>query len=251
MPHARRQITVQVGKVPFQVTTVDSAVSAIYDFAESKESLSIRLSNAYCVALASQDPLYESLLNGPGINLPDGAPVAWFMRRTNLSARQVRGPSLFKAVLEEGQTRPMRHFFLGSTDSTLTKLSKKVAEQYPGTQVSGTYSPPFAPIDEDFYRQCTSVLEHTNPDIIWVALGTPKQDFVAEELAVRTGAVCIAVGAAFDFTAGTSKEAPAWIRRFTLEWLYRLATEPKRLWKRYIFGNVRFLYSAAIHSRKG
>ncbi|MDV8023651.1 WecB/TagA/CpsF family glycosyltransferase [Rhodococcus sp. IEGM 1330] len=241
---------VKVGKIPFRVSTVHSAVSEIYYYVDTKQTISIRLSNAYCVALASQDAHYEALLNGPGLNFPDGAPVAWLMRRKNPHAEQVRGPSLFKMALEKGQYHSARHFFLGSTDSTLKKLYTVIAEQYPALNVSGTYSPPFAQIDEDFYAKCLSVLDKRDQDIIWVALGTPKQDFVAQELARRTGAVCIAVGAAFDFTAGSAKEAPRWIQRINLEWLYRLTTEPKRLWRRYIFGNIRFLYSAAKHSKQ-
>ena len=243
---------IRVGTVPFDVTTLSGGVSRVISAALASEPISIRLSNAYCVALASQDVEYQALLNGPGLNFPDGTPVVWFMKKNAPGAGdipgRVRGPSLFVETLDAGRKENVGHFFLGTTPETLENLEAAAGDKFPGIRISGRFSPPFAPLDEDFYRECAARIAATDAQLIWVALGTPKQDFVAAELAKRVGRPCAAVGAAFDFVAGTTKEAPVWMQNSGTEWLYRFATEPRRLWRRYLFGNVQFLRSAMTES---
>lgn len=243
---------VEVGRVPFEVTDLSSAVQLTIEAAESARSVPIRLSNAYCVALADQDSDYMELLRGPGLNFPDGMPVVWFMKRRvaeDVVPGRVRGPSFFEKTLDEGRSVGLRHFLLGTTEDTLEKLVRAAGEKYPGVEIVGSYAPPFAPVDEEFHAGCVAAVSGTRAQIIWVALGTPKQDFLAKELADRTGMPCAGVGAAFDFTAGVTPEAPVWIQNSGLEWLHRLASEPGRLWRRYLFGNIRFLRSALRDSR--
>ncbi|PND53804.1 WecB/TagA/CpsF family glycosyltransferase [Rhodococcus sp. ENV425] len=245
-------VRIRVGTVPFNVTTLPDAVTRVIRAAIKSEPISIRFSNAYCVALASQDSEYQSLLNGPGLNFPDGTPVAWFMKKNahkkGFIFGRVRGPSLFTETLNAGRKDNVGHFFLGTTQETLENLEAAVADRFPGTRISGRFAPPFAPLDEDFYRDCAARVAATDAQLIWVALGTPKQDFVAVELAKRVGRPCAAVGAAFDFVAGTAKEAPVWMQNSGTEWVYRLATEPRRLWRRYLLGNIQFLRSAMTES---
>nr|WP_254925661.1 MULTISPECIES: WecB/TagA/CpsF family glycosyltransferase [unclassified Rhodococcus (in: high G+C Gram-positive bacteria)] len=210
-------------------------------------ALPIRLSNAYCVALAGSDSTYRELLNGRGVNFPDGTPVIWFMRRRSAigsEPRRVRGPSLFGEVLREGRSSSLTHFFLGTDRETLSRLVRNVNEKYPGVVVSGTYDPPFAPVTEAFIDDCVEEVESSGADVVWVALGTPKQDYVAAQLARRTSRPCLGVGAAFDFHSGTVREAPEWVQKSGIEWLYRLSQDPRRLWRRYLIGNVQFLYQA-------
>ncbi len=241
---------IYVGKVPFANTSPTEAAGTILAASRQKQPLSVRLSNAYCVALASKDSSYEELLNGHGVNYPDGTPVVWFMRLLSRSAipGRVRGPSLFKQVLKASSEDGTKHYFLGTTDATLNSLTSKLKQQYPDIQIAGQFSPPFGAIDEKFLELCQNVCEESKPDLVWVALGTPKQDFVASALSIRLNRPCVAVGAAFDFLAGTAKEAPEWIQSSGMEWAYRLFSEPRRLWRRYIFGNARFLYSATFQS---
>ncbi|WP_230678277.1 WecB/TagA/CpsF family glycosyltransferase [Rhodococcoides fascians] len=198
------------------------------------------------MALAAKDENYSRLLNSHGVNFPDGTPVVWFMRlrdrRSN--AKQVRGPSLFVESLRTTQDTDVRHFFLGTTELTLAKLIEAVDSKYPGVNIAGSYSPPFAPLSPELTGACTKEIQNTNATLVWVALGTPKQDFLARDLSTQTGLPCVAVGAAFDFVAGTVKEAPSWVQNTGLEWLYRFATEPRRLWRRYLIGNFQFVWSA-------
>nr|WP_235387251.1 WecB/TagA/CpsF family glycosyltransferase [Rhodococcus sp. B7740] len=166
------------------------------------------------------------------------------LRSRNSGAGRVRGPSLFVETLRQTEGTAVRHFFLGTTDETLRRLTDAIETNYPGAQIAGSYSPPFAPVSPEITASCTAEVRKTNATIVWVALGTPKQDFLAQALAEKVGLPCIAVGAAFDFVAGTTKEAPTWIQNSGLEWLYRFASEPKRLWRRYLIGNIQFLRSA-------
>lgn len=243
---------VRVGKIDFASTTLSDATSIVIREIANKTPIPIRLSNAYCVALASEDPRYAKLFRDAGHTFPDGSPVVWFMRRRLKSKvpGRVRGPSLFHSVMKQTQSTPIRHFYLGSTDATLTALGISINSRYPDLQIAGMYSPPFTAPDSKFIEACAVQVEESNADVVWIALGTPKQDFVASLLAARVGMPCVAVGAAFDFTAGTVKEAPVWMQRSGLEWSYRLATEPKRLWRRYLIGNLRFLYSASMESSR-
>jgi N-acetylglucosaminyldiphosphoundecaprenol N-acetyl-beta-D-mannosaminyltransferase len=139
----------------------------------------------------------------------------------------------------------MKHFLLGSTDEVLALIRTNVESSYPGTLIVGAESPPFrAPTASELEEQ-DSRIAASDADIVWVGLGTPKQDIEVKRLAGSLPVVAVAVGAAFDFTAGTLKPAPKWVRQIGIEWSHRLVLEPRRLWKRYLFGNTRFLLAAA------
>ncbi|WP_261770106.1 MULTISPECIES: WecB/TagA/CpsF family glycosyltransferase [unclassified Rhodococcus (in: high G+C Gram-positive bacteria)] len=192
------------------------------------------------------------VLRGPGMNFPDGSPVVWFMRRTKAGGQRpgrVRGPSLFAQCLDEGREHGVKHFFVGTTTSTLELLQSEAQRRYPGIEITGTHAPKFAPVSNEMIREIADEVNARESDIVWIAMGTPKQDFVAAALAPLVNKPCIGVGAAFDFIAGTSKEAPIWVQNSSFEWLYRLLTEPRRLWRRYLFGNVRFVL-AALRSKR-
>lgn len=241
---------VRVGKVSFRVANLTSAADTIIRIAHDASPTPIRLANAYCVALASKRPEYESLMAGPGINYPDGTPVAWFMRRTNRAARTVRGPSVFCEVLSMSRMGSLRHYFVGTNDETLASLTAEIERRYPGVAIAGFHAPEYGPVTEAGLSTITARIRAAEPDIVWVALGTPKQDFAAAKIAEELGIPCVGVGAAFDFVSGSVPEAPAWMQNRGLEWLYRLAREPRRLWRRYTVENLQFLYSVLAHSRQ-
>lgn len=244
--------TISVGRVPFQVSDIETATRWLLTTAvPRREGVSVRLANAYTVALASRDPSYLAALTTTGVNFPDGTPVVWFMRLHRGAPRphRVRGPSLFTNTLRESQHHGTRHFFLGSTPEILRQLIERVHAAYPGAVVAGSYSPPFAEIDDGYVADCAEKVRDSGADLVWVGLGTPKQDQLGAALADVVDAPCVNVGAAFDFVAGTVREAPVWIQRSGFEWLFRLLSEPKRLWRRYLIGNVRFLVTAIAHVR--
>ncbi|MDV7991229.1 WecB/TagA/CpsF family glycosyltransferase [Rhodococcus sp. IEGM 1374] len=237
---------VHVGGIPFQVTSLELATQTVLRLSSQKRPISVRFANAYCVAVANKDPKYCTLLASEGINFPDGAPIVWFMRRSSSGrgvAGRVRGPSLFGSVLDSGRGIGIRHFFLGTTDETLKSMIERVSTQYPGINIAGSYAPRFGPVDKEFVKHATSKILAAEPQIVWVALGTPKQDFATAKLAESTQIPCVGVGAAFDFMAGSVPEAPLWMQNNGVEWIFRLASEPRRLWRRYVFGNLAFLYA--------
>lgn len=222
------------------------------DLAFGGVGINLRLANAYNIALASKSSAYAAILaDDRGINLPDGSPVAWALRirRKRPSAEQVRGPSLFRASLESTRSGDLGHFFLGSTEQVLHSLTQNVRNQYRGVKIAGAYSPPFAEVDDQYVNLCAQIVRKADPDILWLGLGTPKQDILGTRLAHVLDIPIVNVGAAFDFVAGSVVEAPAWLRGTGLEWMYRLMKEPRRLWKRYVFGNMRFIWATMIRWR--
>ena len=234
----------KVGGVPFAVTDMESAVGWEISRATDRRSspMPIRLSNAWSVVVAHEDPVYRAVLEGPGVNLPDGTPIVWFLRAAGASeAGRVRGPSFFEQVIDKGRPWGVRHYLLGGTGESLVKLRAEIHNRYPGAIVAGAYSPPFAPLDEANLADWAERIGQAAADIVWIGLGTPKQDIAAARLVERVGVDCIGVGAAFDFMAGSVAEAPRWMQDSGLEWCHRLMSEPGRLWRRYLIGNAKFL----------
>lgn len=203
----------------------------------------VHLLNAYSVSLAETDPAFRDCILSAACNFPDGKPISLLTKLRGTPLHQVRGPSLFERVLDEGRQYNLRHFFLGSTPETLQRLVASVEAKYPGVEIVGSVSPPFRTLSSLEYARQDTEIANSRPDIVWVGLGTPKQDFEARRLAAEHGFVAVAVGAAFDFSAGTKKQAPDWMSKVGVEWIFRFAAEPRRLWRRYLIGNFVFLYS--------
>lgn len=203
----------------------------------------VHLVNAYTVSLAANDSAYAQLLAGGSINLPDGKPIALLsgLRQQVPRLHQVRGPQLFLDVFDVGRQYGLRHFLLGSSAEVLVRLSSALNASYPGCEIVGTESPAFRPLSDLELAEQDQRIRAARPDIIWVGLGTPKQDWEARRLVNALGITSVAVGAAFDFASGTVKEAPIWIQKIGCEWLFRLCIQPRRLWRRYLIGNVKFL----------
>lgn len=206
----------------------------------------IHFANAYTIALADSYPQYAALLND-GLTFTDGVPVAWVGRRAyGREAEQwprVYGPDVMQAVLNRGG----RHYLLGGTAETLSALQEQIAQQWPQANVVGAQSPPFRAMTVAEREAQDDLIRTSRADYVWVGLGTPKQDWEAARITASTGLTTLAVGAAFDFLAGTKSQAPRWMQANGLEWAHRLSTEPRRLSRRYLWGNPRFLAAAARH----
>jgi N-acetylglucosaminyldiphosphoundecaprenol N-acetyl-beta-D-mannosaminyltransferase len=192
---------------------------------------------------AMDDDALRDALASAALVMPDGAPVAWLMRRTGRAdAQRVAGPDLMWAVIREGRSLGLRHALFGSTPSVVGRLTERLAEDVPGALVVSSQAPdPGSEYDEE----ALSELRAAAPDVVWVALGAPKQEkwmrFAASRLPTST---LIGVGAAFDFHAGTKRRAPRWMQRVGLEWAFRLGSEPRRLAWRYLRTNSKFLVYA-------
>ena len=223
---------------------LDDAVTTILEATGEREPTrgrTVHLCNAYTLSLAARDAEYRAILNASDLNLPDGMPLVWVARGLGLDEVQDRvyGPSLMQAVLEDDA--PTRHFLYGGTTETLDRLEQHIAQTYPDAKVVGVESPPFRDLSPAELDDTAERIAAAGADVVWVGLGTPKQDRVVHDLARRVPATFVAIGAAFDFLAGTKPQAPGWMQDRGLEWLFRLGSEPRRLWKRYLVGNTVFL----------
>lgn len=243
-----------VGGVPIVATTTADAAVAICSTAlglqrQGGSGEHVHLASAQTIALAATRPPIDATLNGTGWVLPDGKPISWVSRFRGDSPvmRQTRGLEVFNAVCDLGRRYGIRHYLLGSTPDTLAAMEANLRLRYPGIQIAGMISPPFRPPTPDELVQRDAAIAASGAHVVWVGLGTPKQDFEVQRLAERLPVVALAVGAVFDFTAGTLQVAPGWVSRLGLEWLYRLIAEPRRLWRRYTVDSAGFVLAVLRH----
>lgn len=204
----------------------------------------MHLCNAYTLSLAMRDDTYRRTVDAGDLKFADGFPIAAVGRRRGHPGmvRRVYGPDLFLDVLRAGVGRGVRHFLYGSTQDVLDAMVSRLSTLVPGVEIAGTEAPPFRQLSPTEESDVIARIHDATADIVWVGLGTPKQDEFVARMRDRIGVPLVAVGAAFDFVAETKPMAPPWMQRFGLEWAFRLATEPRRLWKRYLVGNTLFLY---------
>jgi N-acetylglucosaminyldiphosphoundecaprenol N-acetyl-beta-D-mannosaminyltransferase len=190
-----------------------------------------------------RDPRVRAIHNAAGLVTPDGMPLVWLLRRAgHREVARVYGPDLMLLLLERSVAAGFTHFLYGTSEATLSALQQKLTARFPGLRVVGTIAPPFRPLTPAEDGEIVSLINRAKPDFVWVGLSTPKQEiWMAEHRARLAAGILIGVGAAFDFHAGRLRQAPPWMQRRGLEWLFRLHQEPRRLWRRYLYGNTRFL----------
>lgn len=208
----------------------------------------ICLATAHGLVEAQSDPALRRVYNRSWLTTPDGMPLVWLGPR---NVERVYGPDLMLAVCDRGRATGLRHFFYGGAPGVAETLRDRLVTRFPGLAVVGVQSPPFRPPTTDELADLRTTVAAARPDIIWVGLGSPKQEhFMAAQAATLEAGVLIGVGAAFDFHSGRVRQAPRWIRHGGLEWLFRFATEPRRLGGRYLRTNPRFvLHVLAQHLR--
>lgn len=229
----------RVGPAEIDFVALDNAARAI---ATGELTGGIHLCNAYTLALADERPELASALAADAANFPDGTPLVWWARRHgHPGAERVYGPDLMELVLEVGREQGARHYLYGSTPEVLTALEAAIEQRWPGADVVGVESPPFHDLTDEEVAASVARAEELGATVVWVGMGTPKQDFLVHRMSQRSVQAFVAVGAAFDFIAGTKRQAPRWVMKIGMEWAYRLATEPRRLWKRYLVYNWKFV----------
>lgn len=227
-------------------TNPAEAVDCIQQNARSWRGEYVCIANVHTTVMAYDDPAYAAIQNGAVLALPDGGPIASLMRRRGDSAAaRVAGPDLMAALLQRGMADSSRHFFYGGSEETLAMLRTALLERFPGLTVAGMISPPFRPLTAEEDAEYTQQIAEARPDYVWVGLGAPKQEQWMAAHKGRIPALMIGTGAAFDFLAGTVKRAPHWMQAHSLEWLYRITQDPRRLIGRYLRTNTRFLWLVA------
>ncbi len=222
--------------------TWKEALSAMTTWADKRESRYLCICNVHSVTTTTRDPAFCRIINSADLATPDGAPVAWALRKFGFpNQERIDGPSLMWKYLEQAEVLGQSVFLYGSTDETLERLRMRIKESFPALRLVGSYAPPFRSLTEEEDEAEVDMINRTGAQVVFVGLGCPKQEQWMASHRGRVQAVMVGVGAAFDYHAGTKKRAPVWWQRHGLEWLYRLGTEPQRLMKRYMVTNTLFI----------
>jgi len=239
--------------VKLRVADYNEALQFVKKAIEFNEQIRMNLCNVHVTMVAQSMPeLMTALNHSSAITLPDGMPLVWAMRSWGADIHnRVYGPDFFELCMAKSVESGFKHFLYGSTEKTLEKLNANLKEKFHDIDIRGSFSPPFRPLNPDEEEEIISKINGSGANIIWVGLGAPKQEIFVDNIAGKLNApVVIAIGAAFDFHAGTVKQAPDWMQDHGLEWLYRLIQEPGRLWFRYCYYNplfvVKFLWERML-----
>ena len=237
--------TVNVLGVGVSAVNPALAVTELRRWIAEGERRYVCVSGVHGVMECHRDPSLKAIHNHAGLVLPDGMPLAWWVRGAgHPEADRVCGPEFMPLVFET--LRGRRHFFFGSTEKTLSDLIRRVKAQYPDAQIAGSISPPFRNVTDEEDAEIVRTINDSGADIVWVGLSTPKQErWMAAHRGKLAAPALIGVGAAFDMQAGHIDRAPKFIRRTGFEWAYRLMLEPRRLWRRYLLNNPAFVVLAA------
>lgn len=230
--------------VPVSAINLQEACRQIDEWIQQKEQRYVCIAPVATIVDAQNDQDYRKVVIGADMITPDGMPLVWIGRfKGKHHVGRTYGPDLLEALCKEGEIKGYRHYFYGGTQECSQRLEINLKRRFPNIQIAGRYVPGQLPIHFLEKEEILKGIDQSRADILWIGLGSPKQDFWMAEHRNRLNVpVMIGVGAAFDFLAGTKPQAPRWIRQSGLEWFYRLCCEPQRLAKRYLVGNARFLY---------
>ena len=238
----KKPFTSRILGVNVAVTNMQDTVNLIITHIEELRGRFICLSNVHTTVMAEKDEEYRKVQNAAFLALPDGSPLALLQRlRGFKEAEQVAGPDLMPSIWKATENTDISHYFYGSSQQTIDALKKNLNEKYPGLKIAGMESPPFRPLTKEEDQDAVNRINESGASIVWVGLGAPKQEQWMYAHRDQVNALMLGVGAGFDFHAGTVKRAPGWMRRHYMEWLYRLIQDPRRLWKRYVGTNGKFL----------
>jgi N-acetylglucosaminyldiphosphoundecaprenol N-acetyl-beta-D-mannosaminyltransferase len=219
------------------------AMAEITRWVEKGERHYVCVTGVHGVMEARRDPELRQIHNASGLTTPDGMPLVWAGHRAGAThMRRVYGPDLMLAVSELAAQRGWASFFYGGGPGVPELLAERLTARFPGLRVAGTWSPPFRPPTAEEDQAIVELINRSGADLVWVGLSTPKQErWMAEHAGRLEVKALLGVGAAFDIHAGLLAQAPPWMQRSGLEWLYRLGREPTRLWRRYLRNNPRFV----------
>jgi N-acetylglucosaminyldiphosphoundecaprenol N-acetyl-beta-D-mannosaminyltransferase len=223
------------------------AIEQIARWIATREQHYVCVTGVHGVMAAQNDPELRAIHNASGLTTPDGRPLVWAGRHAGATEmQQVCGPELFPAVCRRAAREGWRAFLYGGGDGVPELLAERLLAVVPGLRIVGTYSPPFRALTPDEDEQIVQRINAADPDIVWVGLSTPKQErWMAAHVGRVRAPVLVGIGAAFDIHAGLRRRPPRWMQRAGLEWLYRLAVEPRRLAPRYLKNNPRFVWNIA------
>jgi N-acetylglucosaminyldiphosphoundecaprenol N-acetyl-beta-D-mannosaminyltransferase len=214
---------------------MDQALELIHSWIERRDPHYICVTPAHSIMDCYYNPDLRLIFNQSGLTTPDGMSVVWTLRLMgHKKVGRVYGPDLMQALCKRSLKHEFRQYFYGGAPGVVEELEHQLTTDLPGLQVAGHYTPPFGPVSEEEDRQIIEHIRAVEPDILWVGISSPRQEvWMAEHIDKLNVPALIGVGAAFDFLSGRKPQAPRWIQRSGLEWLYRFMREPRRMWPRY------------------
>ena len=237
------KIKYKIFGINYCIASVMGAVTYVKEHINELSGEYICFSNVHTTVMAKENAIYRKVLNDAVFTFPDGNPIAKIEKHGGYpEAERVAGPDFMKKMFELTQDGSLSHYFYGSKQETIDALRKQLETKYPGIVIKGMYSPPFRELTEEEDNEIVKMINDSGADIIWIGLGAPKQENWMFFHRGKLSGVMMGVGAGFDFHAGTIKRAPEWIQNLGFEWLYRLFQDPKRLIKRYLVTNFKFIW---------
>ncbi len=223
-------------------TSYQAVVSQVESWARRNESRYVCVANVHMVMEAHDSQIFRDIVNSADLVTPDGMPLVWLLRRWGYPQQQrVYGPDLTRHLVDMSEKAGIPVGFYGGSSETLQGLIDHLTNGHPGLNITYSYSPPFRTLTSDEDQSVIRAINAAAPKILFVGLGCPKQETWMAAHKSKIPSVMIGVGAAFDFYAGTKQQAPSWMQKLGVEWLFRLVLEPGRLWRRYLYHNPRFL----------
>lgn len=229
----------------------DEAINTIFSWGQNHESRYVAICNVHSVVTALQDKTHSNILNAADMATCDGMPITWSLRKLGYQTQQrINGPDLMWKYCEVAEKAGQKIYFYGSTDDTLRLLKTKLDASFPALKIAEMYSPPFRELTEIEDTEIVKRLNDSGANVIFIGLGCPRQELWMHQHRGKINAVMIGVGAAFNYHAGTIQRAPLWMQNAGLEWLHRLASDPRRLWKRYLVTNSIFIVAIAAQLLK-
>lgn len=240
--------SVNILGVKVHATSMDRAVTRLQNAIANGEKGYVCVTGVQGVMEAQMDSNLKRIINHALLTIPDGRPTVWVgWLRGLLHMRQVTGPTMMLRICALSTEKGYKHFFYGGNDGVADQLKAALTERYPGLNVVGTYTPPFRALTAEEESDLIRKVSELKPDFFWVGLSTPKQErFMDEYISKLDAKVMLGVGAAFDMHTGRIKDAPYWMKFTGLQWMHRIYQDPKRLWKRYLVNNPKFVYQIAL-----
>lgn len=237
--------------VPVSLINMRQAKDIIFDWVDRRKSNYVCVRDVHGIMRAQDDKELFEIHRNAGMITPDGMPLVWISKwRKNRDVGRVSGADLVSRLCEASVEKGFRHYFYGGKDGVAQRMTNALISLYPGLIIAGTHTPPFRALSSEEDAEVTAKIASVKPDIVWVGLSTPKQEYWMRDHVGRIpGATLIGVGAAFDFFAGDVSRAPPWMQHSGLEWLHRLCSEPTRLWRRYLVMAPQFVFRVMLGKR--
>lgn len=242
--------TTYIFGIPYVTSNLEEACSHwVREALDTEAAILVAHSDVHVLTRVLSENDYGAGVQSFDYICPDGMPIVWLMRRKGAEANRLYGPDVMETMWDMGRAAGVKHFLLGGTEEAIGLLKSNLEKRNPGAEVAGHYCPPMPPWPEGEDERMLAAIRESGAHCVWVGLGCPRQErWLFEHREQLPAGLYFGVGAAFNFHAGLVQQAPAWVRSHGLEWLYRLCKEPRRLFKRYLVHNTRFIWYCLTRS---